>query len=487
MTSERRSTWKRGAAIEAVVLAATEPVPPAVLAQLVELPTDARRGALRRARRPSTSARAAASSSPASPAATASRPTPTRTRTSSGSCSRARPPGSSGPVARDARDRRVQAADLAGAALGDPRRQRRRDAEDARRARLRRGESATSPTPGNPIAVRHDHARSSSGSGSTRSTSCRRSPTSCPTRRWSRRSSAACGCATTHVDARRAERAGEPSRVAADAPAELAASCSRPRRRVTDEGERLQKVLARARASDRGARAKMLIADGSGRRSTARSRSSARRVDPGADAHRGRRRPGRRRHHARALAAEQAGRLRHDRADPQGRPTVVELVPGRAARVPGRPARPRHRRAAAPHQRRRARPAAHAPEPRRREGVPRRGRRRPDRRRAPRAARRRRARRRPDAPGAVRRRAATRATATRAGRDRGEGRSQTHGAPHVRGGRPSGARGSCARASARSRDPNARAGGVAGAHARRGAGALRRRRSARPRSEVAPS
>ena len=32
-------TWRLGRAIEAVVLAATEPVPPAVLAQLVELPT----------------------------------------------------------------------------------------------------------------------------------------------------------------------------------------------------------------------------------------------------------------------------------------------------------------------------------------------------------------------------------------------------------------------------------------------------------------
>ena len=38
-TRYRRLTWRRAAAIEAVVLAATEPVPPAVLAQLVELPT----------------------------------------------------------------------------------------------------------------------------------------------------------------------------------------------------------------------------------------------------------------------------------------------------------------------------------------------------------------------------------------------------------------------------------------------------------------
>ena len=40
--------------------------------------------------------------------------------------------------------------------------------------------------------------------------------------------------------------------------------------------------------------------------------------------------------------------------DPQGRPTVVELVPSRAAGVPGRPARPRHRGPAAAHQRRRS-------------------------------------------------------------------------------------------------------------------------------------
>ena len=57
-------------------MAATEPVRPTVLAQLVEIPTDGGRGALRRSSRPSTSAKAAGSSSRASRAATASRRIP---------------------------------------------------------------------------------------------------------------------------------------------------------------------------------------------------------------------------------------------------------------------------------------------------------------------------------------------------------------------------------------------------------------------------
>ena len=104
------TTREARAAIEAVIMAAVEPVPPAVLAQLVELPAARDRGDLRQRSSASTSARAAGSRSDASPAATATRPTSTRTRTSSGSCSKARPRASRA-RARDARDRRLQATD----------------------------------------------------------------------------------------------------------------------------------------------------------------------------------------------------------------------------------------------------------------------------------------------------------------------------------------------------------------------------------------
>ena len=57
--------------------------------------------------------------------------------------------------------------------------------------------------------------------------------------------------------------------------------------------------------------------------------------------------------------------------DPQGRPTVVSLVPTPAAAVPGWPARHRHHRADPAHQRRRARPPADPPQLRGREDLPR--------------------------------------------------------------------------------------------------------------------
>ena len=47
--------------------------------------------------------------------------------------------------------------------------------------------------------------------------------------------------------------------------------------------------------------------------------------------------------------------------DPQGRPTIVSLVPSAAPPVPGRPPRRRHDRADPAHRRRRARAPAHAP------------------------------------------------------------------------------------------------------------------------------
>lgn len=64
--------------------------------------------------------------------------------------------------------------------------------------------------------------------------------------------------------------------------------------------------------------------------------------------------------------------------DPQGRRTVVQIVPAEP-RVPGGAARCGHRRAAAAHQRRRPGPPLGTPQPRRGEGVPGRGRRSPGR------------------------------------------------------------------------------------------------------------
>ena len=134
-------------------MAAIEPVDPRVLAQLVEMPVERDRGDLRRARRRVRARRARVSRSRASPAATATRPIPTRSRTSSGSCSTAST-AAVGSGARDAGDRRVQAAGLARAALGDPRRERRRDAQDAG-SRGYVEEIGHDPTPGQPDPVRH--------------------------------------------------------------------------------------------------------------------------------------------------------------------------------------------------------------------------------------------------------------------------------------------------------------------------------------------
>ena len=65
-------------------------------------------------------------------------------------------------------------------------------------------------------------------------------------------------------------------------------------------------------------------------------------------------------------------------SDPEGRATVVELVPDDAARLPRRSPRLRDRGAARAHQRRRPHAAAHAPEPWRGQDLSRRGRRRAD-------------------------------------------------------------------------------------------------------------
>ena len=124
-------------AIEAIVLVAHDPVPPDVLAQLLERPSaTSRRGAS--GSPPTTATKAAASSWSASPAATATRPpadliayverfllSDQRARLS------ARRP-------RDAGDHRLQAADLAGPDRLDPRRRSRRRAAHAAVAGLRR-------------------------------------------------------------------------------------------------------------------------------------------------------------------------------------------------------------------------------------------------------------------------------------------------------------------------------------------------------------
>ena len=167
------------------------------------------------------------------------------------------------------------------------------------------------------------------------------------------------------------------------------------------EGERLQKVLAAGRASGRGA------LRGADRRRAGHGRRRGR------DARRARRPATRRASRSTACRSSSTPTLVHwllnkpagssrPPAIPQGRPTVLELVPreprvfpvGRLDSTP---------RAARPHQRRRPRAAAHAPEPRRREG------RTSPRSRACRsaatrcgAARGRRARRRPTAPARVR-------------------------------------------------------------------------------------
>ena len=291
------------------MLAATEPVPPALLAQLVELPTDARRGALRRARR---GVRARRARLPARacrrrlPLPDASRRVRVRRAL------RARRPDRApvGPGARDARDHRVQAADRPGADLRDPRRQRRRDAEDVGRARLRRGERARAHAR-QPHAVL-DHARvPRAARASTRSPISRRSPTSCPESSLVEALERGLRGVDVELDAEVRPSPGDdaPSRSACRDAAGRAGGDPRRGRAVAEAaGARGLRLAARVRAADRR---------GPGRRSTARSRSSARAPIP-------RTRASRstafrcRRHDARVLAAEQAGRLRHDRARSAG-------------------------------------------------------------------------------------------------------------------------------------------------------------------------
>ena len=106
-----------------------------------------------------------------------------------------------GPGARDAGDHRVQAADRPRADLGDPRRERRRDAEDARRPRLRRGERARAHARQSHAVLDHARVPRAARRRLARRSS-RRSPTSFPSRASSRRSSGACAASTSSSTAR---------------------------------------------------------------------------------------------------------------------------------------------------------------------------------------------------------------------------------------------------------------------------------------------
>ena len=86
-----------------------------------------------------------------------------------------------GAGARDARDRRLQAADLPRPAVGDPRRQRRGDAQHAVAARATSQEVGHDPAPGNRGALRHHRAVPRAARPGLARRPARRSATSSPT------------------------------------------------------------------------------------------------------------------------------------------------------------------------------------------------------------------------------------------------------------------------------------------------------------------
>ena len=174
-------------AIEAVVLAATEPVEAQLLAQLVELPVT-RVEALCDELADEYEEPSAASCSRGSRAATGSRPIPTSRAYVERFVLEGQHARLSGPaletlaiVAYKQPISRGQLSAIRGV-----------NVEATLTTLLQRGyvqEVGPRPRPG--AAVLYGTTRcSSSGSGSTRSPTCRRSATSCPTRRWWRRSSA---------------------------------------------------------------------------------------------------------------------------------------------------------------------------------------------------------------------------------------------------------------------------------------------------------
>ena len=165
--------------IEAVVLAATEPVEPRFLARARRAPGLAASSGCATSSRPSTSRRGGASCSPGRrrlPLPDPPRPAP---RTSSSSSLEGQHVRLSGPaletlaiVAYKQPISRGQISAIRGVNVEST-------LADARAAWLRR-RGRSRPGPGARGAVRHHVAASSSGSGSTPSPTCRHSATSCP-------------------------------------------------------------------------------------------------------------------------------------------------------------------------------------------------------------------------------------------------------------------------------------------------------------------
>ena len=127
--------------------------------------------------------------------------------------------------------------------------------------------------------------------------------------------------------------------------------------------ERLQKILARAGIASRR-KAEELIARGAGHRQRPGGRAG-RQGGPRARRHQGRRQagPAAAGEHRYLLLNKPKG-VMSTVSDPEGRPTVIDLVPPAHAQGAGagRPARLPDRGAAAAHRRRRVRPA-HRPSP----------------------------------------------------------------------------------------------------------------------------
>ena len=172
-------------------------------------------------------------------------------------------------------------------------------------------------------AVRHDAGSSSRSSGSTRSTNCRRSPSTSPTPTWSRPSKAGC----EHPS---------PTERPATSPRALPRRAHQPAPPL----RRLQKVLAagiRQPAGVRGAdRRRAVTVNGEvavlGRPSTP---STTRR---------GGRRSGRRQAGLVHYLLNKPAAWSRRPSDTHGRPTVVELVPAEPRVFPVGPPRRRHRR-----------------------------------------------------------------------------------------------------------------------------------------------